>query len=98
MATGLSTQSEYVYHYAAVRLRVEGSGQLRMRLISLSDVKEAIMVPLPMQDPIDDLQTKLVNFKKEKARLEIKTTAIDEVFSISKILIFTKPVASSYPL
>lgn len=97
-STGLSTQSEFTYHFAAVRLHVEGSGQLQMKLISLSDVKEAVMVPLTMQNPTPNLSTKLVNFKQARARLEIKTTEIDEVFDVNAILIFTKPVSSSDPL
>ena len=89
--------AEYVIHFAAVRLRVDGTGNLQMRLLSPNGVKQAVMVPLAMTDPADDMLTKLVNFKKERAQLEFKTTEIDEVFDISRILIFTKPVASSYP-
>lgn len=92
------SNTEFIYHYVAARLRVTGSGNLLMRLISVDAVKEKDFVPLVMQVVTDRNQTKLINFKQETAQLEIKTTEIDEYFEIDKIMIFVKPIASSYPL
>lgn len=86
-----------IYHYGSVRLRALGSGNLRMRLISLSDTKEAIMAPLVLSTATDREPLKTVNFKQQRASLEISTTAIDEYFSIDKIVVYIKPVGSSYP-
>lgn len=89
--------SEYIYHYAGVRLRVEGAGNLNLKLIGPSEVKTAILVPLVMMSPTDESKTKLVNFKSERAQLEFRTTEIDEIFEISRIIIFTKAISMNYP-
>lgn len=89
--------SEYIYHFAGVRLRVEGVGNLQLKLIGPSEVKTAVLIPLVMQSPTDESKTKLTNFKAERAQLEFRTTEIDEIFEISRITLFTKPVSTSYP-
>lgn len=89
--------SEYIYHYAGVRLRVEGFGNLNLKLIGPSEVKTAVLVPLIMQSSTDESKTKLINFKSERAQLEFRTTEIDEIFEISRIIIFTKAISTSYP-
>ena len=92
-----SRASEYTYHYAAVRLRIEGSGALKLRLIGQSDVKQNVLVPLTMQNPAGDMKTKGANFKQERAQLEFKTTEIDEHFELSRIIFFVKPISTSNP-
>jgi hypothetical protein len=86
-----------VIHYGAVRLRVNGSGNLQMRLISLDEVKERVLVPIAMSTLTNKEPNRLTNFTQQRAQLEIKTTEMDEVFNISKIVIFIKPVATSFP-
>jgi hypothetical protein len=88
---------ETVNHYGLIRLRVAGSGQLRTRLLSLDEVEEDILYPLDMSDPTDIEPTRLSNMTQQRAQLEIKTTQMDETFHCSKIIIFAKPVATSYP-
>jgi hypothetical protein len=39
----------------------------------------------------------LSNFTDQRVQLELKTTELNEVFNISKIVIFAKPVATGYP-
>lgn len=92
-----SSGEECVNHYGFIRLRVAGSGQLRPRLLSLDEVMETVLVPLTMADPVYIEPTRLSNFIQQRAQLELKTTAIDEVFHCSKIIIFAKQVATSYP-
>lgn len=88
---------ELINHFGLIRLRLNGSGNLRMRLWSLDQVKNTILVPIAMQTVTNVEPTKLCNFTQQRAQLEVRTTAIDETFKISKIVIFTKPVATSYP-
>ena len=88
---------ELVNHFGAVRLRVSGSGNLRLRLLSLDEVKTQTLVPIVMSDPAYIEPTRLSNFTQQRASLEISTTMINEYFLISKIIIFTKPVATSFP-
>lgn len=84
-------------HFVGIRLRVEGAGNLQLRLIGPSEVRQNILVPLVMQSPTDETKTKLANFKAERTQLEFKTTEIDEVFSISRIMIYYKPVSDGNP-
>jgi len=84
-------------HFVGIRLRVEGSGNLQLRLISPSEVRQNVLVPLVMQSPTDETKTKLANLKAERTQLEFKTTEIDEIFSLSKIMIYYKPVSDGNP-
>lgn len=86
-----------IHHFAAVRVRVVGSGNLRMRLLSLSEAKEKVIVPIEMETSTDIEPTKGTNFRQPVASLEMKTTAIDEYFVVSKIVIFAKVSATGRP-
>jgi len=86
-----------INHYHAVRMRVTGSGLLRMRLLSLDDIDTQTLVPFTMAATTQREPTRLANFKSQQARLEIKTTAMNEIFKIGKIVIFSKPVETEFP-
>lgn len=88
---------ETINHYNAVRIRVNGSGLLRMRLMSLDEVDSQILVPFTMAPITQREPTRLANFKSQRCSLELTTTTIDETFRISKIIVFFKPVESEFP-
>lgn len=88
---------DYRTHFGFIKFRVLGSGNLRLRLLSLSNTKESVIPPLVMQNNTDIEPTKKCNFNQQRAQLEFKTTAIDEVFQINKIILYTKPFAENYP-
>jgi hypothetical protein len=88
---------ETVNHYHSVRIRVNGSGNLRGMFYSLDDVNSQVLTPLAMQSLTNIQPTILLNFKEQRAALEFKTTEIDETFRIGKIIIFVKPLWTSYP-
>lgn len=96
MAKGQGFSGE-ILHFNAARLRVTGAGVLRMQLSSLDDVNQAAFADLTMAATTNREPTLLNNFQDQRGRLEGETTDIDEVFSISKIVIFIKPIASGYP-
>jgi hypothetical protein len=89
--------NEYIVHFGAVRLRVTGQGNLRLKLKSYDDIDETDLVPIPLQAATDRTPTQLANFTHQSARLRIETTEIDERFQISQVLIYMKPVSGSYP-
>lgn len=93
----ISAGEGFINHYGFVRLRVTGSGNLKMRLLSLSETKTKTLTPLTMTSSTDKEITKKCNFTQQRAQLEIKTTEIDETFVISRIIVFIKPVAEAYP-
>jgi hypothetical protein len=94
---GFSSSEEVINHYGAIRMHVNGSGNIRPTLYSLGLVKSYTLSPLTMQSPASIEQNRLSNFTQQKAALELRTTEINETFNINKIIVFVKPIAKSYP-
>lgn len=86
-----------ITHFTSVQLRVVGVGNLRMKLISLDEVQERIMVPIVMTPTARRYPVALTNFSQHRAQLEIRINEIDENFVIGEIILFTKPIYTSYP-
>lgn len=86
-----------ILHAGAVRLRVTGSGNLVLHLRSLQDVNNEQLASLVMEASTNVEPVQLANFTDQRIQLEGKTVDIDETFSISKIVIFAKITAASYP-
>jgi hypothetical protein len=95
----ISEQSsgENISHFAAIRIRLNGTGQLKMKVYSLDDIREKELVPFTMANATRIIPTRIVNFMEQRAAFELKTTEIDEVFRINRIVIYTKEVFTSYP-
>lgn len=88
---------DYIQHYHAVRVRVRGSGNLRLTLLSLDGTETQTLDPVAMTTTTNIAPTKLCNFKQQRAQLMFKTTAINEVFEINQVNVYIKPIATSYP-
>ena len=91
------SSGESISHFAAIRIRVNGVGSLKMAVYSLDNVRSKTLVPLAMQSLNRIVPTRIVNFMEQRASFELKTTEIDETFRINRIVLFTKPVFTSYP-
>lgn len=91
------SSGESISHFAAIRIRVNGTGNLKMEVFSLDDVRSKVLVPFTMAAATRIIPTRLVNFMEQRACFEIKTTEIDEKFRINRIIVFTKEVFTSYP-
>jgi len=85
-------------HFNGTRMRVTGSGFLQLFLRSLDDVNNIQLASITLQNSTNREPFVLANFIDQNAQLEIKTTGIDEVFNISKITIYVKPMATGYPM
>lgn len=88
--------SENILHFAAVRLRVNGAGNLRMMFLGLDDVASEVLVPLVMASAPGREPTRLCNFQGQRSTLRISTTALDEVFTINRIIVFAKELWSGF--
>jgi hypothetical protein len=101
MAKGaaLSEQSlgENISHFAAIRIRLNGTGELKMKVFSLDDVRSKDLVPFQMATSTRIIPTRIVNFMEQRAAFELKTTSIDEKFRINRIVVYMKEVFTSYP-
>lgn len=89
--------SEYILHYGAVTLRVNGAGSLRGSFIGLDDIIINTLHPLTMASAPGREPTILANTKSQRARLKLETTAIDEVMKINRIVVWTKALYTQYP-
>lgn len=101
MATGAATSEqssgESISHFASIRIRVNGAGNLNLTVYSIDDLNSKVLVPLAMAVKNRFSPTRLVNFVEQRASFEIKTTVINEKFRINRIVIFTKELYTSYP-
>lgn len=86
-----------ILHYNGTRLRITGSGNLDMSLKSVQNVRSYDLVTLPLSTATNREPFVLANFREQKAQLRFGTDALGETFTISKIVIFIKPVATGYP-
>jgi len=91
------TEGETIVHFTAIKLRVIGTGNLLMTLYSLDKVISEVLVPIPMTLLSDRQPTRLANFQTQKASLELKTTVLNEIFKINRIIVFAKEVFADFP-
>lgn len=84
-------------HFHVVRMRVVGSGNLKLTLHSLDDIENQDLADTPLVAGTNREPTTLANFIQQRAQLEIRTTELGDFFNISSIIIFIKPVATGYP-
>lgn len=90
-------RGENEHHIVAVRLRVTGSGNLKLALTDLDQVQTQNLVDIPMAATSRIEPTRLANFQSQRIRYEISVTEINEHFHIRRIIVFAKPVAMEYP-
>jgi hypothetical protein len=87
-----------ILHATGFRIRVVGAGYLRSNLRSFDNVRNATLALLPMATVTNREPAVLARFQEQGIQLELKTVSINEIFRISKIIIFAKPVSSDYPV
>ena len=78
-------------------MRVNGTGNLRISYESLDevltkDLQPVVMAQLNRKEPL-----RLGIFVTQKARVVLKTTDIDEIMRINKLVVFIKPIYTEYP-
>jgi|SRR6187402_718337 len=91
------SQGDNISHFAAIRVRVTGVGQLQMKVLSLDDVKSKTLVPFTLQQTSRIIPTRIVNFMEQRASFEFTAPEIDTYFRINRITIYIKEVYTSYP-
>lgn len=78
-------------------MRVSGSASLKMTLFSLDETVSDVLLPIPLQSTTDVEPNRLANLTTQRAKLRIQISNIDETFKISKLILFVRPVAKSWP-
>lgn len=99
MSTAVSSRStgEYIAHFTGVRMRVVGAGSLQMWLRSFDEVRSFTMVPFALSATTSIEPFRLANFVQQRAILEAKTTEINEVMRVNRIIIYAKRQYEDYP-
>ena len=94
---GRGSRGEGILHFAAVRMRLIGTGELDMQFRSLQGVKTQDLVPFTMTLTTDIEPTRLCNFKSQRAYLRVSTDEFQEYFRINRIIVFTNQLWTSFP-
>lgn len=89
--------AENIIHFGAVTMRVNGSGLMKMRWISLDDAVSQELIPFTMATSPGKEPSRLSNFVQQRARLKMYTTELDEYFQINRVVLFVKEIYSQYP-
>jgi hypothetical protein len=97
VAASHGSGGDYIQHFAAIRVRVTGTGNLKPTLFSLDDVRSYDLVDIAMSSTPGRFMDRLSNVVEQRAYLRLRTTEISEYFRINRITIFTKTVATQYP-
>lgn len=91
------SESENIVHFTGLKLRVNGTGDLLPRLLSLDNVLTSSLVAIPMVTTTERQLVRLCNFQTQRAALELKTGSINDIFRINRIIIYVKEVFSEFP-
>lgn len=97
----MESHGESINHFNGVRLRVIGNGNLRVATYQQggdnTDVLNQTLVPYVMSTSTSRQPTLGMNGRKQRLSLEIKITDINEWFQINRLVVFMKPLYSSFP-
>lgn len=91
------SEGENIMHFTAIRLRVTGTGNLLPTLFSLDDIITQTLIAIPITPTSSKHLTRLCNMQTDKIAIELKTTVINEVFHVNRIILFAKEVFAEYP-
>lgn len=92
-----SKGAENIAHCVSVRMSAFGLGSLRTRLHSLNGSHFVDLSLIVLQPTGDIFPTNVVNFKSQRMCIMLYTNAIDQYWTIGKIIPFVKPSATGYP-
>jgi len=86
-----------INHYTGIRIRVNGTGVLRSILYGFDQVRFTNLPNYTMGVSPGQMPFILTSFVTQRARLMLKTTAINEEMKVNRILIYMKEVFTGYP-
>lgn len=88
---------ESITHFNAVRMRVVGTGFLKMTFFSLEDEIYQELADFDLSEVTRIQPLRLANFIEQRAALKIETHSINDYFKINRIIIFARDYAVEYP-
>lgn len=89
--------AENILHYAAIRIRCKGAGNLLPTLIGLDELTAQSLENITMSLTPGIEPTKLANFQGQRVKLRLEVFDINEIFNVSRIIVYVKEIWTSYP-
>lgn len=86
-----------VVHFAAVKIRVVGSGNLKLTYYGFDKILSQQLPDVPMTATNAREFRRLSNFQSERAIVRGETTEINEIMKVNDITVFAKPLWTEYP-
>ena len=68
-----------------------------MKLTSLDNAHSVDLKPVDISETSGREPTRICNFISQRAKVEVKTTKINEIFRINRIIVYAKEIYSGYP-
>lgn len=96
-ARSQGSSGERISHFNAVRMRIVGTGFLKLTFFSLQNVRQQSLADLNLLEVTNISPIRLANFIEQRASLQIETHSINEYFKINRIIIYSRDFASEYP-
>jgi len=97
MSPKSTVNSAFINHLGLVRGMFSGEGNLLVTAFSFNQKEFKISAPIILEEAPDKLAETLSNFKKQLIQVEFAVDEIDEWFRVSSVIVFIKPVETSYP-
>jgi hypothetical protein len=88
---------ENVCHFAGIRLRVVGFGNLLPTFYGIDKVMSNPMISIVMSQLNAIEPIRLGNFTSQRALVRLEVQALGEIFTIDRIVIFAKTIGTSLP-
>lgn len=97
MARSHGSSGERISHFNAIRMRVVGTGFLKLTLYSLEDETHFQLADIEMSESTRISPLRLANFIEQRASLRLETHSINEYFKVNRIIIYSRDFAAEYP-
>ena len=89
--------NEDILHFAGIRLRLQGNGNLIPSFVNLDNFPIQVLVVMPMVASPTREPLRLGNFTGQRVRLKVGTVNLDEKMIINRMIVFVKPLWGDYP-
>ncbi len=91
------SSGDYISHFTALRIRVNGSGTLRPTIFSQDSVTSETLATITMASTNRFSPRVLANAVEQRVFVQLQTTAIDDDFTVHRIIVFAKPMWAETP-
>lgn len=98
MPRSQGSSGENIQHFSHLRLRVQGSGDLKGQLISLDPTYLTDLPVTTMSAVAEREPTILTNFVTQRAAYKFYTTEENEWLRINRVIIFLKDYGAEFPM